>query len=65
VRFAWAGSDKPGNNVYYRIQGEAFLIEFGNTQPDGAGNPANHIHTVWRDLRGDFALRNALYRTWK
>ncbi|MBI3465309.1 MAG: DUF3500 domain-containing protein, partial [Planctomycetes bacterium] len=30
------------------------LIEFVNTQPDSAGNPANHIHSVWRNMAGDF-----------
>jgi hypothetical protein len=25
-------------------------------QPDAAGNPANHVHCVWRDLQGDFHL---------
>lgn len=54
--FAWAGADKPGVGHYYRVQGEAFVIEFVNTQPDAAGNPANHIHCTWRDLRGDFAI---------
>lgn len=57
VRFAWAGATKPGVGHYYRIQGPTFLIEFVNTQPDPAGNPANHIHCVWRDTRGDFAIK--------
>lgn len=56
LHFAWAGADKPGIGHYYRIQGETFVIEFVNTQPDAAGNPANHIHCTWRDLRGDFAI---------
>lgn len=56
IRFAWAGATEPGIGHYYRIQGETFLIEFVNTQPDAAGNPASHIHCVWRDMRGDFAL---------
>jgi hypothetical protein len=56
VKFAWAGADKPGIGHYYRIQGETFVIEFVNTQPDAAGNPANHIHCMWRDMRGDFAI---------
>jgi len=56
VHFAWAGATKPGIGHYYRIQGESFLIEFVNTQPDVAGNPANHVHCVWRDMDGDFAL---------
>jgi hypothetical protein len=56
VRFAWAGATKPAIGHYYRIQGPTFLIEFVNTQPDPAGNPANHIHCVWRDMKGDFAI---------
>ncbi|MFV0446356.1 MAG: DUF3500 domain-containing protein [Planctomycetaceae bacterium] len=56
VHFAWAGPLEPGIGHYYRIQGTTFVIEFVNTQPDAAGNPANHIHCLWRDLRGDFAV---------
>ena len=56
VHFAWAGAEKPGIGHYYRIEGPTFLIEFVNSQPDSAGNPANHIHSVWRDMRGDFAV---------
>ncbi len=56
VHFAWAGAPRPGIGHYYRLQGRRFLVEFVNTQPDSAGNPANHIHSVWRDLRGDFGL---------
>ena len=47
--FGWAGSTKPGEAYYYRIQGPTFLIEAANVQ-----NNANHMHTVWRDLEGDF-----------
>lgn len=54
--FAWAGGEKPGEGHYYCIQGPSFQIEFVNVQPDSAGNPANHIHSVWRDMRGDFGL---------
>ncbi len=56
IYFAWAGPTEPGIGHYYRIQGPSFLIEFVNTQPDAAGNPANHIHCVWRDMHGDFAI---------
>lgn len=56
VHFAWAGATAPGIGHYYRIQGKRFLIEFVNTQADPAGNPANHIHCVYRDLTGDFDL---------
>ena len=56
VYFAWAGAEKPGVGHYYKVQGPTFLIEFVNTQADAAGNPANHIHCLWRDMRGDFAI---------
>lgn len=56
VHFAWAGATEPGIGHYYRVQGPTFVVEFVNTQPDAAGNIANHIHTVWRDMRGDFGL---------
>ena len=56
VYFAWAGADKPGTGHYYRVQGKTFLIEFVNVQPDSAGNPANHIHCVWRQMEGDFGI---------
>ncbi len=49
IAFAWAGGFEPGEGNYYRIQGPTFLIEFDNTQ-----NNANHIHTVFRDFKGDF-----------
>jgi hypothetical protein len=49
VAFAWAGSTRPGEAHYYRIQGPSFLVEYDNSQAN-----ANHIHTVWRDFDGDF-----------
>ena len=49
VRFAWMGATDRGRGHYYRIQGPTFLVEFDNTQ-----NGANHIHTVWRDFKGDW-----------
>jgi len=56
IKFAWAGADTEGIGHYYRVQGPTFLIEFVNVQPDAAGNPANHIHSIWRDMAGDFAI---------
>lgn len=47
--FAWAGGTKPGDPHYYRVQTPSFMIEFDMTQDN-----ANHIHSVWRDLNGDF-----------
>jgi len=49
--FAWAGGEQVGEPHYYRIQSPAFLIEYDDTQ-----NGANHIHTVWRDIDGDFGV---------
>ncbi len=49
VAFAWAGPVKRGQKHYYRVQGPTFLIEYDNTQNDG-----NHIHSVWREFKGDF-----------
>ena len=49
IHFGWAGGSEPGEPHYYRIHGPTFLIEYDNRQ-----NGANHIHSVWRDLTGDF-----------
>ncbi len=49
VHFAWAGPQDRGMPHYYRLQGPFFLVEYDNTQ-----NNANHIHTVWRNLKDDF-----------
>ena len=49
VKFAWMGGLDKGQPHYYRIQGTTFLIEYDCTQ-----NNANHIHSVWRDFKGDF-----------
>ncbi|TDE39917.1 DUF3500 domain-containing protein [Nonomuraea mesophila] len=49
VTFAWMGSDQRGQGHYYCVAGPTFLLEYDNTQDD-----ANHIHSVWRDLRHDW-----------
>ena len=49
IHFAWAGGLEPGQGHYYRVHAPDFLIEYDNTQ-----NDANHVHSVWRDLRNDF-----------
>ncbi len=56
IKFSWSGATRPGIGHYYVVQGPTFVIEFINVQPDAAGNPANHIHCVWRDMMGDFDL---------
>jgi len=51
IYFAWAGETERGTGKahYYRVHGPSLLIEYDNIQ-----NNANHIHTVWRDLKNDF-----------
>jgi hypothetical protein len=49
LTFAWAGSDQPGQGHYYAIKAPSFLIEYDNTQ-----HGANHIHSVLRDISGDW-----------
>ena len=49
LHFLWAGGLEVGEPHYYRIQGRSLLIEYDNAQRDG-----NHVHTVWRDLDGDW-----------
>ncbi len=49
LHFAWAGSPRPGEGHYYRIQGPDLLIEYDNTQ-----HQANHAHTVLRRPLSDF-----------
>jgi hypothetical protein len=47
ILVGWAGSTKPREPHYFRIQGANFLIEFDNSG-------GNHVHSVWRDFDGDF-----------
>ena len=47
--FAWAGVEERGGPHYYRVAAPDFLIEYDNTQ-----NDANHIHSVWREYKGDW-----------
>jgi hypothetical protein len=49
IYFAWAGVEERGGPHYYRVQAPDFLIEYDNTQ-----NDANHIHSVWREFKGDW-----------
>jgi len=49
IFFAWAGVEEKGGPHYYRIQTPDFIIEYDNTQ-----NNSNHIHAVWREIKGDF-----------
>ena len=49
VTFAWTGGEEPGQGHYYTIKAPGWLIEYDNTQ-----NGANHIHSVLRDIAGDW-----------
>lgn len=49
IKFAWFGPLDRSQGHAYRIQGPTFLVEFNNTQ-----NNANHVHSVWRSMLGDF-----------
>jgi hypothetical protein len=59
VHFAFATDPgKPGDPYTYRVQGPTFVIEFLNVQDDSGKNPANHIHSGLRNMKGDFGLTN-------
>jgi hypothetical protein len=49
IYFAWWGKQDRNEPHHYRVQGPTFLIEYNNTQ-----NDANHVHSMWRNLAGDF-----------
>lgn len=50
--FAWWGSSELNERHYYVVQGDTFIIEYNNTQ-----NSANHVHSMWRNIDGDFNLK--------
>jgi hypothetical protein len=54
ILFAWFGPTDRSQGHAYRVQGPTFLIEFNNTQ-----NGANHIHSFWRNMLGDFGIAMA------
>jgi len=56
VHFGWAGGIDPKDQHFIRLQGPSFIAELCNYQTDPQGTQANHIHSVWRDLGGDFNL---------
>ncbi|MFN0053767.1 MAG: DUF3500 domain-containing protein [Planctomycetales bacterium] len=51
IHFAWWGDSERNQRHQYRVQGPTFIIEYNNTQ-----NDANHVHSFWRDLAGDFGI---------
>jgi hypothetical protein len=59
--FAWSGptTAAPGSNItaYYRIQGPHLVIEYAPQQL--GGDPALHVHTMYRDPTNDYGRRLA------
>jgi hypothetical protein len=57
--FAWSGptTATPGSNIaaYYRIQGPNLVIEYAPQQL--GGDPAMHIHTMYRDPTNDYGRK--------
>lgn len=51
ITFGWWGGSELNEPHHYVVQGKTFVIEYNNTQ-----NKANHVHSFWRNLAGDFAL---------
>ncbi len=49
--FAWYGGSELHDPHHYRLQGPSFVVEYNNTQ-----NNANHVHSMWRNLSGDFGV---------
>ena len=51
IHFAWWGSPNVNEPHYYVVQGPTFIVEYNNVQ-----NNANHVHSIWRNIDGDFAV---------
>jgi uncharacterized protein DUF3500 len=60
--FAWSGPTTvtPGSNItaYYRIQGPHLVIEYAPQRL--GGDPAMHVHTMYRDPTNDYGRRLAV-----
>ncbi len=58
TRFAWSGPLAAGSDVSWAIQGPSIVIEYANDARGGAdaGNPADHVHSVYRDLDRNLGL---------
>ncbi len=56
TRFAWSGPLAAGSDVSWAIQGPSIIIEYANDARGGAdaGNPVDHVHTVYRDPERDY-----------
>ena len=56
IYFGWAGAIVLEGQHFFRVQGPTFIVELCNFQKDPEGTIANHIHSIWRDMTGDFNL---------
>ena len=56
TRFAWSGPLAAGSDVSWSVQGPSVVIEYANDARGGAdaGNPVDHVHTVYRDPERDY-----------
>lgn len=57
VHYAYTGGVHDGEPHTYRVQGPNFIVQFLNVQDDSGKNPANHIHSAWRELPNDFGVK--------
>ena len=53
--FAWYGSTTQGESAYFRVIGPTLVIEYASQQM--GGDPANHIHGIYRDLTNDYGAK--------
>ena len=54
AHFGWAGSDRDGETMYYRLHGETFLIAFASLP-----NQPLPLHTVRHDLEWNLGAQVA------
>ena len=54
--FSWSGPLAAGSDVSWAIQGPSAIIEYANDARGGTGggNPADHVHTIYRDLAREY-----------
>jgi hypothetical protein len=53
--FAWYGPTAAGSAAYFRVTGPRVVIEYSPQQM--GGDPANHIHGIYRDPTNDYGAR--------
>ena len=51
--FAWSGPTTNGSAAYFRVQGPTLHIEYAPQR----GDPAAHIHTIYRDPTNEYGAR--------